>query len=183
MRASLRLLQWIICSQHPKILNAHCPMSGVTINSKLLTTPCPINDCFWYRVGSYLAWATYVQDCTFMKYTCSLWKHRPRYNTEEKGKTGILSRPWEEREKAIDNKMNLLTEESQVRKVCKPVCRISPAAIGYSWPRLKSHWDPWRSLQLHFVVLDPPIPLLLLQPCSCCPRPSLLTLCWANSAH
>lgn len=155
MWASLRLLQWIICSQNPKILNARCQVPGVTINSKVLTTPRPINDCFWYRMGSYLAWATYVQDCTFMKYTCCLWERRPRYNRGEKGEMGMLYRPWEGTEKATHNKMYRPNEESQVRKVCKPVCGLSPGSVGYSRPRLKSHRDPWRPFLLPFLVPDP----------------------------
>lgn len=96
-------------------------MPGVTINSKLLTTPYPINDCFWYRMGSYLAWAIYVQDCTFMKYTCSLWKHRPIYIREEKGEMKILYRPWEEREKAIHNKRTCWMESPRWGR-CVSLC-------------------------------------------------------------
>lgn len=142
MWVSLRLLQWIICSQHSKIRNAHWQMPGVTINSKLWTTSCLVNDCLWYRLVSYSAWATYMQDCTFMKYTCTLWKQGSKCTKKKKREMGILYRLREEREKAIGFGQAAEQRKRRCRTVgpwCSAVLRIS---------------IPTRSRNLPLVVYD-----------------------------
>lgn len=132
---------------------------------------------FLTQNGSHLAWEHRFK-------TAHSWnplvpcENTGKDTTENRKRMEILYKLWEGREEPKHNKINLLNGESHVRKVCKPVCGISPASMGYC------DLGPSPTETLGNPSCAGSLPSLLQpQPCCSCPRPCLLTFCSANAGH
>lgn len=89
------------------------------------------HDCFWHRMAH--TWHEQPMCKTEHSWNTSVpCENTGKDTTENRRGMAILYKLWEGGEEPKHNKRNLSDGKSQVGKVCKPVCGISP--MGYWWP-------------------------------------------------